>query len=69
MAPRTWEQPKQPVASRWRDGDVTWARLACGHEEPATGLDLATALRCQQCNPVMRPLELRPPAAGKPSGW
>lgn len=61
---RTWEQPQQPIASRWREGEVTWAHLACGHEEPATGLDLSTSLRCQQCNPVMKRLELHPPASG-----
>lgn len=53
--PRTWEQPRQTILSRWREGDVTWAELECQHVEPATGLDLSTALRCQQCNPVMRP--------------
>lgn len=51
--PPTWEQPRRTVLRRWRDnGGITWVYLDCGHEEPATGRDLAGALRCQQCNPV-----------------
>lgn len=64
-APKTWEQPRQPVLSRWREGDVTWAELACGHIEPATGKDLWMSVPCQQCDPVMKPLSaLRPAGAG-----
>lgn len=66
---RTWEQPRVTILRRYRDSATTWAELECGHTEPATGLDLASAMRCQQCNPVMKPLELRPPADGRASGW
>lgn len=55
---KTWEQPRQSILRRWRQGDVTWAELECGHEEPVTGLDLSTAVRCQQCQPVMKPLPM-----------
>ncbi len=52
---RTHEQPRRDVVRRYRVAGVTWVVLDCGHEEPATGLDLATALRCQDCPPIRRP--------------
>lgn len=65
---RTWEQPRQSILRRYRDGDVTWAELECGHEEPVTGLPMATAVRCQQCDPVMKPLD-QLPGATRAAGW
>jgi hypothetical protein len=68
--PKTWEQPRRSILDRWRDGDVTLATLECEHVEPVTGLDLSTAVRCQQCNPVMRPRPLALPGLpGGASGW
>lgn len=55
---RTWEQPQRTIVNRWRDGEVTWATLECEHVEPVTGRDLFTWARCQQCNPVMKRLDL-----------
>ena len=67
-APRTWEQPRQSILRRYREGDLTWGALECGHDEPVTGLPMATAVRCQQCGPVLRPLA--PPAGpAKAAGW
>ncbi|MGZ4590242.1 MAG: hypothetical protein ACXV2H_07145 [Actinomycetes bacterium] len=51
---RTWVQPHKLIQSRYREAGTTWAVLECGHTEPATGLDLSTSLRCQQCNPIPR---------------
>lgn len=62
--PKTWRQPSRPVVSRERRGGTTWALLACGHEETATGLDLSTELRCSECNPVRR--DDAPTPAGDP---
>jgi hypothetical protein len=50
----TWEQPRRTVLRRWREAGTTWVELECGHDEPATGWDLATVLRCRQCNPIPR---------------
>jgi hypothetical protein len=59
----TWVQPHRTVLRRWREKGTTWVELECGHIDAATGLDLATALRCDQCNPVPR----NPPARAE--GW
>jgi hypothetical protein len=59
--PKTWEQPLQSILRRYRRRDVEWGVLECGHEEPITGLPMATAVRCQQCNPVWKRVE---PTAG-----
>ena len=55
--PPTWEEPRRSILRRWRHGGITWAELECGHTIPATGWDLATALRCSECNPVPRRTE------------
>jgi hypothetical protein len=51
---KNYEQPYQIVVSRDIRPGLTWAHLACGHIEPATGKDLWKELRCEQCNPVPR---------------
>jgi hypothetical protein len=53
-APKVYEQPYQPVQSRSVIAGTTWAHLACGHDEPATGKDLWNEIRCEQCNPLPR---------------
>lgn len=55
--PKNYEQPLQTILRRYRTRGVDWAVLECGHEEPVTGLTLATAVRCQQCNPVWKRIE------------
>jgi hypothetical protein len=51
----TSRHPQRTILRRWREGAVTLGLLECDHTEPITGLDLATSVRCQQCNPVRRP--------------
>ena len=53
--PPTWDQPVRAILRRWREGATTWVLFECGHEDTATGLDLASSLRCRWCNPVPRP--------------
>lgn len=65
MARRTREQPRRTILRRWRDSGVTFAELECDHIEPVTGLDLSTAVRCQQCNPIMRTI----PTPSDGAGW
>lgn len=63
MAEKTWEPPLRSVMRRWRSAGVTWVELSCGHDEPATGKDRAVSLRCQQCDPVMKPASVLAAAA------
>lgn len=65
---RTWEQPLRDVVRRYPAHSGVWASLVCGHEEPVTRTPIAAAVRCQQCDPVMRPLDPGASAA-KAVGW
>ena len=51
---RTSEQPWRGVASVGRFGLGSIALLTCGHEEPITGREHWSQIRCQQCDPVRR---------------